>query len=265
MKVKAEYFIYPVILLTGLFFLNTACKKDSIDNKIVEKQGLSIPAFPSPENNSVGQNTNLLEWKKCTDSLTQSAVVYDLFFGTNPNPGLLFTGIATDDYLDRVSKLVGILQCNTKYYWKVEAYDDRERVTGPVWNFTTKTSTVNDYRDRFCGNFIFRVINWRTWDFRDTAFYHGYVAKTGIPDTLLFIRYSDSGNMVLYCDSIFGSYFEPVIRSSGELLYPRLNQCSLLWYPTFNGLFYSNDSLSFSFNQWHLLSWGTDVAGRKER
>jgi len=72
-KTRTAHIGFGIILLTGVFFFNMACKKDNADNSIVKKQGLSIPSSPSPENNSVGQNTNVLQWNKCTDSLAQAA------------------------------------------------------------------------------------------------------------------------------------------------------------------------------------------------
>jgi hypothetical protein len=230
-------------------------------------EGMSIPANPIPVDQASGQNTLLLSWDKCYDPLSQDAVTYDLYFGISPDPPLVFTDISSDWYQwqDRITKLVGILQCNTTYFWKVVARTETSSAESPVWSFTTKAAAGNDYRDPYCGNYLFRIISWNTWGPPiDTSWYSGYIVKTGIPDTLLFIRYSCSGpnsGAGGSCDSVMGCYFEPVIYPSGQLSYYRFSQCNP--FGAFSGGFISTDSVYFHFATYHHYDTHTVVAGKK--
>ncbi len=230
------------LLLFILVF--TACKKD-------QDKPYSGPSNPFPADQSTGQNTMLLSWDKYYEVPLEYGYVYDVYFGTTPDPPLLAAGVGESMYNDRVGMLTGILKYSTTYYWRVVARDSTGTHPGPVWRFTTKGPETNDYRDPYCGSFRFRTIysgadpNNPT----DTTWYEGYITKVEIPDTLLFIRYHGDGPNSPTCDSVFGPYVEPAMLLSGQLQYQRFNTCMI--NGVFGGHFVSTDSVSFAFSYYH--------------
>jgi hypothetical protein len=61
------------------------------------------------------------------------AISHDVYFGTNPSPGLdEFKGNQTGTTFDP-----GILSYSTTYYWRIDEHDAVSIITGEVWSFTT--------------------------------------------------------------------------------------------------------------------------------
>ena len=110
----------------------------------------------------------------------------------------------------------------------------------------------SDYRDQFCGDFSFRVVEWH-WmmnhntSYDDTLFYQGSVTKVEDADTLIRIRYLESG---IFCygrdDTIYSYYIEPEVDSNGIFQNGRIIGCS--HYSDFSGSFINQDSLYFRIN-----------------
>ena len=90
------------------------------------------PRIPSPADGATGQAINLnLSWQGGDPNLGDT-VTYDIYFGTNPTPPLVISGLTTTTYNP------GALAYSTTYYWKVVAKDSQGATsTGAVWSFTT--------------------------------------------------------------------------------------------------------------------------------
>lgn len=93
------------------------------------------PSAPSPSHNA----TNIprgadLSWTG-GDPNPGDTVTYDVYFGINSAPPKVISNQSTTTYDP------GVLNYNTRYYWKIIAWDSAHTSTaGPLWAFTT---TVN--------------------------------------------------------------------------------------------------------------------------
>ena len=101
----------------------------------------NTPSNPSPSNNATNQPLTItLSWD-CSDP-DGDAITYDIYFGTNNNPGMVIEGQSENTFTRRN------LITGTNYYWKVVAKDSKGGVTeGPLWKFTqgvpeTSSSTL---------------------------------------------------------------------------------------------------------------------------
>jgi len=89
------------------------------------------PHNPVPSDDATSQIINpVLSWE-CSDP-DGNTLVYDIYFGTNSNPGLVENDHTTKSYSP------GTLEYNITYYWKIVADDKRGGMAeGPIWSFTT--------------------------------------------------------------------------------------------------------------------------------
>jgi hypothetical protein len=103
------------------------------------------PNTPTPENNSINQQTLLnLSWL-CSDP-DNDPLTYDVYFGTAANPPLLVSGITSNTYNP------GQLNQSTTYFWKIVAKDNQTNSTsGPIWNFTTFSGGGDTIAPRLVG------------------------------------------------------------------------------------------------------------------
>ena len=97
--------------------------------------GISVaptsPASPSPADGATATNTNVtLAWSSI------SAQTYDVYFGTTSSPGLSASNLTNS------SVSMGSLASGTTYYWQVVAKNNIGATPGPVWSFTTKTTST---------------------------------------------------------------------------------------------------------------------------
>jgi len=92
----------------------------------------NTPSNPSPANGAVNVNINAdLSWTG-GDPDPEDTVTYDIYFGTTSPPPILVYGHPNTTYDP------GTMNQNTKYYWKIVAWDNfGESAAGPIWNFTT--------------------------------------------------------------------------------------------------------------------------------
>ena len=92
----------------------------------------NTPSAPNPANGAVNVNINAdLSWSG-GDPDPGDVVIYDIYFGTTSPPPIAVYGNPTTTYEP------GTLNQNTKYYWKIVAWDGfGESAAGPIWNFTT--------------------------------------------------------------------------------------------------------------------------------
>jgi hypothetical protein len=90
------------------------------------------PSDPNPSNGATDVSTNpTLSWT-CSDP-DEDPLVYDIYFGTNPDPPLIVSNHTGTSYQS------GTPQYDATYYWKVVAKDGKGGVTeSPVWKFTTE-------------------------------------------------------------------------------------------------------------------------------
>jgi len=118
-----------------------------LNHDIVVNQPPGEPTNPDPSNGSIEISINTtLKWS-CFDP-NNDPIIYDIYFGTNPDPSILNQGL-TDTLYDP-----GLLVYSTTYYWKVLAYDQSDTTESPVWSFTTEFDpnwqcgdSLNDIRD----------------------------------------------------------------------------------------------------------------------
>ena len=92
-----------------------------------------LPSDPAPANHATGVNILTdLSWT-CGDPNPGDTVVYDVHFGTTSNPPIVShnqTGTMYDP---------GELEYETKYYWRIVAWDNHGASTqGSLWDFTTQ-------------------------------------------------------------------------------------------------------------------------------
>ena len=98
----------------------------------------NIPSEPHPEDGAIdiGIKTHL-SWTGGDPDAGDKAV-YDIYFGTEPEPELLAIDLQMPNYNP------DILEKNTQYYWKVIARDENQDTTsGPIWTFTTNDCDCN--------------------------------------------------------------------------------------------------------------------------
>ena len=98
----------------------------------------NTPSNPSPDNHEsdVSINTDL-SWTG-GDPNAGDTVIYDVFFGTISSPPEVSSDQSSTSYDP------GTLEHDTMYYWKIVATDNNDATTeGPVWDFTTGTSSNN--------------------------------------------------------------------------------------------------------------------------
>jgi hypothetical protein len=91
-----------------------------------------VPSNPNPENESTDIDIYTgLSWTG-GDPDPGDTVRYDVYFGTDPNPPNVELKQLETTYDP------GRLIYNTKYYWRIDAWDDEDfSTTGEVWCFST--------------------------------------------------------------------------------------------------------------------------------
>ena len=101
-------------------------------NFTTECAALGTPAYNSPTNASTGVPVNVdLDWENCA-----GASYYQVYFSTSPSPVTLVGSPNTSNWT------LSNLSSNTKYYWKVVAYNGcGGNASGLIWNFTTGCAT----------------------------------------------------------------------------------------------------------------------------
>jgi len=101
-------------------------------------QAAGVPYNPNPADGATQVSlTPTLTWQ--CDEPEGESLVYDVYFGTDPNPPLRVQNRKTEDFAP------GTLEIGTRYYWRVGAKDapDAVPVFGPVWTFWTLNNSPN--------------------------------------------------------------------------------------------------------------------------
>jgi len=143
--------IIRIILVVMLVAMLSFCKSTGSSN---DKP--NAPSNPTPADNSTNLGiAPLLVWE-CSDP-EEDPLTYDVYLGTNPNPGAAEL-MAQDLTVPNFNP--GLLGYVAKYYWKIVAHDDQKGSTsGPVWNFTTMGFS-EDFSDGTADNFVFEDSRW---------------------------------------------------------------------------------------------------------
>ena len=92
----------------------------------------NTPSNPTPANGATNVFlSSQLKWSGGDPD--GNPVTYDVYFGTTSSPSKVKSNQSTLSYD------LGAVTYNTKYYWKIVAWDNQSAsATGPIWSFTTK-------------------------------------------------------------------------------------------------------------------------------
>jgi len=98
----------------------------------------NTPNNPNPPNHATGLDVNAdLSWTGGDPDIGDT-LTYDVYFGTTTSPSLVSSGQTGSSYDP------GTMNTGTKYYWKIDAWDNHGATTpGPLWDFTTSGGTNN--------------------------------------------------------------------------------------------------------------------------
>ena len=115
---------------TMKFFLGFRFAADATENTLPEEASLIYPQNGSSEIDS----TVLLKWQSFKD-IEDDVVAYDVYVGTNANPG----SVVASNVLDTTFQFTN-LNSNTTYFWKIVAKDNQGNETeSDNWSFSTTT------------------------------------------------------------------------------------------------------------------------------
>jgi hypothetical protein len=143
-KNKMKRIIIPLSLIVITILLTSNSNAMSFDmfsnNQCKIVQLLNNPPYPAsnpiPANNSINIALNVsLVW--IGGDPDGDPVSYNIFFGISSNPPNVKVVYRNNTYNP------GRLLYSTKYYWRIDTYDDSNggATTGPLWSFTTKDNT----------------------------------------------------------------------------------------------------------------------------
>ncbi len=92
----------------------------------------NTPSNPTPANGALNVFlSSQLKWSGGDPD--GNPVTYDVYFGTTSSPSKVKSNQSTLSYD------LGAVTYNTKYYWKIVAWDNQSAsAAGPIWSFTTK-------------------------------------------------------------------------------------------------------------------------------
>jgi len=115
---------------------NIVCKSAYQLTVVQQNTPPNVPSSPTPSNSATNQSTNVdISWT-CSDPDGDN-LTYDVYFEANDsNPALVASGVTSTTYDP------GDLQSNTTYYWGIVAKDGFDSTQGPLWSFTTSSSSI---------------------------------------------------------------------------------------------------------------------------
>ncbi|WP_198659421.1 MopE-related protein, partial [Winogradskyella aurantiaca] len=172
------------------------CEAHFFDNILVEGETVQAPDTPTDPFPGNGDsdicffdlpNANSIQWL-ASDNSCQSS--YDVYFGTNPSPGLVASGIESTDFA------VGTLTANTTYYCKVIAKNELGQSPPLEWQFTTAAQVCD-------------------FDYCETDFDNiGAITKVVFGD-ISNIQDSNAGNTSTDYEDFTGDFITTVIQGNG--------------------------------------------------
>jgi uncharacterized protein (TIGR02145 family)/uncharacterized repeat protein (TIGR02543 family) len=155
------------------------------------------PYNPIPIDGSTNQSNSILFTWNCFDSDGDS-ISYDVYFGTNEIPPLIVNNLNVKEYSPET------LDYGTKYYWKIQANDDKGNSSySPLWSFSTIFDpswgcgdSLYDNRDGFFYNTV--QIGDQCWMAENLSFLPSVnpIADTSINDPKYYV-YDYQGTSVL--------------------------------------------------------------------
>ena len=95
----------------------------------------SKPSNPYPASGSTNVDLNTKFTWICSDADGDN-LKYNIYIGTSSS-NLNFYQYSTNTMCQFTN-----LEPGTKYYWRIDPYDNEDTTTGPVWNFTTVGSSI---------------------------------------------------------------------------------------------------------------------------
>jgi parallel beta-helix repeat protein len=99
----------------------------------------NTPYNPTPQNGKTSININQDLYWDGGDPNSNDTVTYDIYFGTTTTPEKIISNQSATSYSPDK------MDYNTKYYWKIVAWDNHgESSIGPIWSFTTGTKPSGD-------------------------------------------------------------------------------------------------------------------------
>jgi len=132
----------------------------------------SNPKNPSPIDNSDNIGVNcVLSWS-CDD--LEDTLSYDVYFGESNNPSIVEKKISVKSY-----NPPGVLEFNTKYYWKVVVWNNEGKsAAGPIWCFTTTKDAASVPSDPNPSDGEINVSIYTSLDWKcDAISYDVYIGK----------------------------------------------------------------------------------------
>jgi hypothetical protein len=101
----------------------------------------NTPSDPEPADGAADVSVYAVLTWTCSDP-DGDDLIYDVYFGTSSTPPLVYSNASSPFF-----NPPGVMEYDTKYYWKILAVDEFGASTaGPVWSFTT-TSVPNNPPD----------------------------------------------------------------------------------------------------------------------
>ena len=194
------------------------------------------PSSPEPGNEATNVPWNVeLHWRAVSDP-NGDPVTYDVYFGkdeadlklqTRPNPKDTVYDPNDPEFDEMYPSLQGLLFENTKYYWRIVAWDNQEENnnrTGPVWSFTTAANsppntpnTPTPANNEIDVNAVTSILQWRGSD-----------PNEWMGDKLSYDVYFDehklgSGQVLPKISNKWGAeYWNPKNNSETGVILPRL-------------------------------------------
>jgi len=116
-----------------------------------------------------------------------------------------------------------------------------------------KEDNVIDYREVFCGNFLFKTITgWETIDNTGNSYtteFYSTITMVENTDSLILIKYK-SGENTLHCGTYnYGSSIGPIIKPDGKLVFDINTECP---HTIFIGFFVGTDSIEIEIKEYSL-------------
>lgn len=122
-----------IMVIAAIFDSSTNYVDDTTGYRVGDNNPPNTPSNPDPEDGETNVDVyGELSWT-CSDP-DYDVLTFDVYLGKSSNPPLV-----ASDNLGTTYDHPGLLDFDTKYYWKIVAKDSYGGTkTGPIWDFTTR-------------------------------------------------------------------------------------------------------------------------------